>query len=69
MSRSAAMVLPLIVWGWNDAPRDSIWVKPNIRNLIVFGNLLIPCMHVTYTKVSLISTLPLEIFRLLKATH
>jgi hypothetical protein len=66
MSRSAAMVLPLLVWGWSNAPSNTIFGNANMRNIIVLSNLLIPCMHVTYDKASLISTLPLEIFRLLR---
>ncbi|MBD2178231.1 hypothetical protein H6F42_15035 [Pseudanabaena sp. FACHB-1998] len=66
MSRSAAMVLPLLVWGWSNAPSNTVFGNPNMRNIIVLSNLLIPSMHVTYTKASLISPLPLEIFRVLK---
>ncbi|BAY92057.1 MULTISPECIES: hypothetical protein [unclassified Tolypothrix] len=66
MSRSAAMVLPLMVWGWIAVPKDIIWGQTQMRNLIVLGNLLIPALHITYTKASLISPLPLEIFRLIR---
>ena len=66
LSRSAAIVLPLLVAGLIVAPRyHPRWTTFGLA-LVLAANLALPALHVVYTKVDVISPLPLEIFRVLR---
>lgn len=66
LSRSAAIVLPLLAAGVILANRHRPrWTTRGLA-LLLAANLALPALHVVYTKVDVISPLPLEVFRVLR---
>lgn len=66
ISRSAAIVLPLLVWCW------PTWAaKVELKKLYLFlaVQLFLPALHVVYTKVAVISPLYVELFRLVRKIY
>lgn len=63
ISRSAAIALPILVLGWITFPQIYSGLHSQTSSILVFGNLLVPACHVTYTKIAFINPLPLELFR------
>lgn len=66
LSRSAAIVLPLLAAGLILAHRQQQrWTTRSLALLLV-ANLALPALHVVYTKVDVISPFPLELYRLFR---
>ncbi len=66
LSRSAAIALPLVLLGCFVLAQRFPLHFPRALLLLGLASLLVPAAHVVYTKIDLISPLPLEIFRLLR---
>jgi hypothetical protein len=67
MSRSAAMVVPVLLLGCLELDRRSPGRAPQTLLLLGAANLLIPAAHVVLDKVDWISPLPVEVLRLFRA--
>jgi hypothetical protein len=66
MSRSAAMVVPVLLLGCLELDRRLPGRAPQALLLLGAANLLIPAAHVVLDKVDLISPLPIELLRLFR---
>lgn len=66
LSRSAAIALPLVLLGSFELARKFPLHAPGTLRLLGFASLVIPAAHLSYTKIDLISPLPLELFRLMR---
>jgi hypothetical protein len=68
MSRSAAAATPLVAASAISFRRAAARTADRAAGWCLLANLAMPALHVTYTKVVLISCLPLELFRLWKGS-
>lgn len=66
LSRSSAIILPLFVAGTILAVKKFPARATAGLALLLAANLALPALHVVYTKVDVISPLPLEVFRALR---
>jgi len=66
LSRTAAMMLPLIAAGAIALKRTQPETASSILILVAMANLILPAAHVVYTHIDLISPLPIELYRILK---
>jgi len=66
MSRSAAILVPLVLCGVFHFAAEHPAIAPRAVLFAGVLNLLIPAAHMTYTKIDPISVLPIELFRLLR---
>ena len=66
LSRSAAILTPVMLWGCFVLARRFPAQAPRVLLAAGLINLLLPAAHVVYTKIDLISPLPIELFRLLR---
>lgn len=66
MSRSIAILCPLLLLGCFDFLRSHPDQAPRTLLTVGLANLLVPAAHIVHTKFDLISPLPLELFRLLR---
>lgn len=66
LSRSSAIVLPMFIAGTILAVKKfPTWATAGLAGLLA-TNLALPALHVVYTKVDLISPLPIEVYRVLR---
>ncbi len=66
VSRSAAIILPLLVAGiWMAARKFPRHATAGLC-LVLLANLVLPAAHVVATKIDVISPLPMELYRLLR---
>ena len=66
ISRSIAILLPLVVLGIREYSREHPEEAPRKMPLLGTVALVIPAAHVVYTKIYPISPLPIELFRLFR---
>lgn len=66
LSRSVAIVTPLVLFGCFELARRQPAAAPRILLILGVANLLIPAAHLTYVHIDPISPLPIELFRLLR---
>ncbi len=66
LSRSAAIALPVLLLGVFELARKFPLHTPRALLVLSLASLLLPAAHLTYTKIDLISPLPLELLRLLR---
>ena len=66
LSRSAAIILPVVFLGCFAYARRSPDAAPRALLMLGLANLLIPAAHVVYQSIDLINPLPIELLRLLR---
>ena len=66
LSRSVAILVPLVLLGCFRVAREFGSSASQIMLRLGVANLLIPAAHVIYTKIDVISPLPIELFRLFR---
>lgn len=66
LSRSVAMVIPLVLFGCFEFARRQPAAAPRALLMLGVANLLIPAAHLTYGYIDPINPLPIELFRLLR---
>jgi hypothetical protein len=66
LSRSAAILAPAMFLGLFDYARRAPDMAPRMALWVGVANLLIPALHVTYTKIDPINVLPIEVMRLFR---
>jgi hypothetical protein len=60
------ILTPTVLWGCFVLARRFPTQAPRVLLAAGLINLLLPAVHVVYTKIDLISPLPLELFRMLR---
>jgi hypothetical protein len=66
LSRSIAIIMPVVLQGCFSYARIQPGRAPKLLLALGIINLLIPAVHVVYTKIDLINPLPVEIVRLFR---
>jgi len=64
LSRSAAIIVPLMLLGCFEAARRQPAHTPRVILTLAIANLIIPAAHIVHVRIDLINSLPVELYRL-----